>query len=131
MSLVSKEYLETKKMIAKSAINVSSKRGYSNVSMKNIMKEANVSKGGLYAYFENIDSVFIATLMYDDFLRIKQLLIPNSEKQLCPQINNWIYQIILSVQNEKVNLARAKSEFFLSHDMKDVPYLYEGHERLF
>lgn len=131
MPQVSEKYLEIRKsMIAKSAINVFSKKGYSNASMKDIMDEAKVSRGGLYAHFENIDSVFIAALMYDDSLQANQLLTPSLEKPLLPQMNDWIYQMVMSIQNEEVNLVRAKSEFFLSHDIKEVPYLRERHERL-
>ncbi|SKC84597.1 TetR/AcrR family transcriptional regulator [Maledivibacter halophilus] len=131
MPQVSEKYLETRKNnIAKSAINVFSKKGYSNASMKDIMNEAKVSRGGLYAHFENIDSVFITALKYDDSLQVNQLLTPNLKEPLLPQLNAWIYDILLSIQNKEINLVRAKSEFFLSHDIEEVPYLRERHERL-
>lgn len=131
MPQVSDQYLENrKKKIAESALNVFSEKGYSNTSMKDIMHEAKVSRGGLYAHFENIDSVFIASLKYDDSLQSDQLLTPHLNKPLLSQLNNWIYQTMLSVQNSEVNLIRAKSEFFLSHNADKVPYLRERHDNL-
>ncbi len=131
MPQVSKKYLETRKNnIAKSAIHVFSKKGYSNTSMKDIMDEAKVSRGGLYAHFENIDAVFIAALKYDDSLQVNRLLTPNLNEPLLPQLNDWISEIVLSIQNKEMNLVRAKSEFFLSHTIEEVPYLRERQERL-
>lgn len=131
MPKVSEKYLENRKNeIAKAAINVFAKKGYSNASMKDIMKEAKVSRGGLYAHFENIDSVFIAGLKYDDSLQVNRLSISDPKASLLLQLNDWIDETVLSVQNKEVNLVRAKSEFFLSHRIEDVSYLRERHERL-
>lgn len=94
------------------------------------MDEAKISRGGLYAHFENIDSVFIAALKYDDFLNMKSVLSPNPKKPLLPQLKNWIQKTVLSIQNLETNLVRAKSEFFLSHDVSEIPYLRERHEKL-
>ncbi|AYW49943.1 TetR/AcrR family transcriptional regulator [Tetragenococcus halophilus] len=130
MPQVSEEYLEKRKNnIAKSAINVFARKGYSNASMKDIMKEAEVSRGGLYAHFANIDAVFISALKYDDSIQATPLLVPDIKDSFLTQLKNWVYQIILS-SLEKNNLIRAKSEFFLSHDIKEVPYLQERYEKL-
>ncbi|AFS77520.1 TetR family transcriptional regulator [Gottschalkia acidurici 9a] len=131
MPQVSEKYLEARKnKIAKAAINVFSKKGYSNASMKDIMDEAKVSRGGLYAHFKNIDSVFIAALKYDDSLSCDQLLVPNPKEPLLPQLKYWIYKMRLSIENNEASLVRAKSEFFLSHNVVEVPYLRERHEKL-
>ncbi len=131
MPQVSEKYLEARKSkIAKAAVNVFAKKGYSNATMKDIMDEAKISRGGLYAHFENIDSVFVAALKYDDFLNMESVLSPNPEEPLLPQIKDWIQKTVLSIQNSETNLVRAKSEFFLSHDVSEIPYLRERHEKL-
>ncbi len=130
MPQVSEKYLEKRRnSIAKSAINVFARKGYSNASMKDIINEAEVSRGGLYAHFANIDAVFIAALKYDDSIQAIPLLEPNIKDSFLTQLKNWIYQVILS-SLEKNNLIRAKSEFFLSHSAKEVPYLQERRENL-
>lgn len=131
MPQVSKKYLEARKNnIARSAISVFSRQGYSNTSMNDIMTEAKVSRGGLYAHFKNIDSVFIAALKYDDSLQANRLLALNLNEPLLPQLNNWISEIVLSIEQKEINLVRAKSEFFLSHNIEAIPYLRERHEKL-
>lgn len=131
MTQVSEKYLEARKnKIAKAAVNVFAKKGYSNATMKDIMYEVKISRGGLYAHFENIDSVFVAALKYDDFLNMKSVLSPNSKEPLLPQLKDWIQKTVLSIQDSEMNLVRAKSEFFLSHDVSEIPYLRERHKKL-
>ncbi|CUX47577.1 putative HTH-type transcriptional regulator YfiR [Clostridium sp. C105KSO15] len=131
MPQVSEKYMEERKnKIAKAAINVFAKKGYSNATMKDIMDEAQISRGGLYAHFDNIDSVFLAALKYDDLLNLKSVLSPGTDETLFPQLKDWIQKIVTSVQNSDGNLVRAKSEFFFSHDASEVPYLKDRHEKL-
>lgn len=131
MPQVSEEYLEKRKRnIARLAQPVFAKKGYYDVSMKDIMEEVNISRGGLYAHFKNIDDVFISTLQYDDSKNAKQLLTIDTEKIIFPQLANWINNLFFSVQKENTMLVKAKSEFFLSHDINEFPYLKERYEAL-
>lgn len=131
MPQVSEKYLEARKnKIAVAAVCVFSKKGYSNATMKDIMDKAQISRGGLYAHFDNIDSVFLAALKYDDLLNMESVLSPDPKEPLFPQLKNWIQKIAVSVKNTDTNLVRAKSEFFLSHDASEFPYLQERHEKL-
>ncbi len=61
---------------------------------------------------------------------MESVLSPNPEEPLLPQIKDWIQKTVLSIQNSETNLVRAKSEFFLSHDVSEIPYLRERHEKL-
>lgn len=131
MPQVSENYIETRKSnITKAAVKVFAKKGYSNATMKDVMEEAKVSRGGLYAHFNNIDSVFLAVLRYDDTLPHNQFLVPNSKQPLFKQLKKWLGNIELSIQNTEASLVRAKSEFFLLHDVSEVPYLCERHQKL-
>ena len=52
MPIVSEEYKQTKKEeILRAAHRCFHKKGYSNTTMRDILKEANISAGGLYNYF--------------------------------------------------------------------------------
>lgn len=131
MPQVSEEYLESRKnMIAKAGIDVFSKKGYYNASMKDIMIEANVSRGGLYAHFDNISSVFIESLKYDDSAQLNQLSEVKVSSPLLPQLNEWIESIILGNIGRNGNLVRARCEFFLAHDGDKFPYLVERNQKL-
>lgn len=131
MPQVSEEYLEKRKRnIARLAQPVFAKKGYYDTSMKDIMEAVKISRGGLYAQFKNIDDVFISTLQYDDSKNAKQLLTIDAEKIIFPQLATWINNLFFSVQKENTMLVKAKSEFFLSHDINEFPYLKERYEAL-
>lgn len=131
MPQVSDDYIKNrKKMIVQAAFRVFSKKGYSSTSMKDIMEEANISRGGLYAYFENIDAIFIAVLIYDDFLKSDLLTNFDLDKAILPQLNDWIFNTINTINDKNGNLVKAKSEFFLAHDIKNYPYLQKRHDDL-
>jgi AcrR family transcriptional regulator len=131
MPRVSERYLKERKIkITKAATLVFAKKGYSDTTMQDIMLEAEISRGGLYAHFANIDSVFIAVLQNEDLLPHNQFLTPNYEKPLLQQLKDWLCKIETTIQTTDKGLIRAKSEFFLSHSITEVPYLRERHEKL-
>ncbi len=131
MPVVSEEYVENRKtMIAKAALEIFIEKGFYEVSMKDIMLAAKISRGGLYAHFENIDAVFIAVLIYDDSNEVNNLLNNISDTLFIDRLKSWVKNSILTNDNKDSKLVRAKSEFFLSHDINDFPYLAHRHKLL-
>lgn len=131
MPQVSQRYLETRKeQIAKAAVKVFAQKGYSNATMQDVMEAAKVSRGGLYAHFDNIHTVFLAALQYDDAQPHNQFLVADSTQPLSPQLQDWLANMATSIQNTTMSLVRAKSEFFLLHGVLEVPYLSERHQKL-
>ena len=115
---------ERKQAIAKSAINVFSKKGFTHASMKDIMIEAQVSRGGLYNHFDNIESVFLESLRLDDEEQLSVEKIEGEGYFDC--LWHWIQDMFF--ENEK--LLRAKVEFFFLYSSDDYPYLQERHDYL-
>lgn len=131
MPRVSQRYLDNrKKEIATSAIKVFANKGFAEASMQDIMNAAKVSRGGLYAHFENIDAVFIESLKIDDSIQEQRLKEIRTDNLLMPQLKSWIKTVITYGLENEHNLIRAKSEFLLSHSGEDVPYVLERHENL-
>ncbi len=107
-----------KDKIASDALQVFKEKGFIQVSMKDIMESAQVSRGGLYGHFKNIEEVFIHALRIDDEQSRADL------KQNNHSFESWV----LSVMERNVDLVRAKSEFFLQNNDNDFPYLKERNE---
>lgn len=63
MNKEEKSYL-AKEKILKAAIKYFGKNGYLNVSMNDIAREANLSKGLLYYYFKNKDDLYLSCVEY-------------------------------------------------------------------
>ena len=83
MPRVSDDYLEKRRQhILESALIVFSKKGFTEATMKDVIEEAGISRGGLYAHYDNIEMLFIEALKFDDqkdkvFLLICQLKVVN------------------------------------------------------
>ncbi|MCQ2521147.1 MAG: TetR/AcrR family transcriptional regulator [Lachnospiraceae bacterium] len=54
--------VKKKQFIIETAREVFAKNGYKTVTMKDIVDACEISRGGLYLYFENVEQVFLAVL---------------------------------------------------------------------
>ncbi len=129
--IVSDEYKRKKKIeLIKAAKKVFIEQGFVRTSMQDIMDEAEVSRGTLYSYFDNIDHVFIEVLKYEDQKNIDYFL-PSGEGTLWAQLKKWIEEWQIYIENIKQTLVQANTEFFLSSDYVkgDSSYLLERYVR--
>lgn len=55
-----------KQYILDTARSVFSKKGYKDVTMKDIVEACNISRGGLYIYFDSTESILLACLEEND-----------------------------------------------------------------
>lgn len=63
MPKVSKEYVKNKKTaILEAALSVCKSKPLYEITMKDIIKEAGISQGGIYLYFSDIDDILIALI---------------------------------------------------------------------
>jgi AcrR family transcriptional regulator len=97
------EKTDREKIIIDAALKVFSQKGYSETRMADIAKEANMSYGLIYHYFENKEKLFYAivedwwTGYYDELARLKTSNIGITEKF------SQIVRYILDVYNAKPN----------------------------
>ena len=54
--------IQKKQYILKKSREVFAKRGYKDVTMKDIVEACEISRGGLYLYFESTKDIFLAVL---------------------------------------------------------------------
>ncbi|MGE8203869.1 TetR family transcriptional regulator [Heyndrickxia sp. NPDC080065] len=131
---VSEEYKRKKKSeLLQAARRVFIEKGYTHVTMQDVMDEANVSRGGLYAYFNHIDHLFMEVLQLDDQDDIL-FFEPSSEHPLWTQLTNWLRLQQQNIDGIHHSLVRAKAEFFLTskftYDKENFPYITERYENL-
>src|SRR5690625_570295 len=131
--IVSGEYKRKKKReLIEVARKVFIKQGFVRTSMQDIMDEAEISRGALYSYFDNIDHIFIEVLKYEDQKNINYFL-PSAEKTLWAQLKSWVEEWQFYIENINQTLVHANTEFFLSSDYvktKDnSSYLFERYVR--
>ena len=91
-------------------------RGYNMATMQDVIEEAKMSRGGVYAYFNNIEHVFVEVLKLDDKNNSRVFIEPVKGISLWTQLDNFLQLQQTEIKNVKESLVRAKSEFFLRED---------------
>lgn len=123
---VSEEYKREKKHeILTAARRVFIRKGYTRTVMQDIMDETGMSRGAVYAYFDNVEHVFIEVLRFDDQKTLR-FFEPDPQYPIWNQLMDWVQGDISLIQH---SLVLARAEFFLSSSYvqakKDYPYLTE------
>lgn len=129
---VSDEYKETKKReIAAAARRVFIRKGFAHAVMQDIMDEAGISRGALYAYFDNLEHVFMEVLRYDDE-ELFQWTGPELQSQVWETLMKWLREIEQDLMKLQHSLVRARAEFFLSsayvRNKQHYPYIQQRYE---
>lgn len=57
--MVTPRAAEKKELILQSAKNVFTRKGFNRVTMKDIIEESQISRGGIYLYFSSVDEIFV------------------------------------------------------------------------
>lgn len=129
---VSEEYKQHKKTeLLQAAKQVFIKKGYTNATMQDILDEAGVSRGALYAYFDNLEHVYIELLRYEDQQDIL-CFTPDDERTSWQQITSWVDKQRMQIKQMDQSLLVANSEFFLSvrENKAGYPYITDRYQRL-
>lgn len=129
---VSEEYKQQKKTeLLQAAKQVFIKKGYTNATMQDILDEAGVSRGALYAYFDNLEHVYIELLRYEDQQDIL-CFTPDDERTSWQQITSWVDKQRMQIKQMDQSLLVANSEFFLSvrENKAGYPYITDRYQQL-
>jgi AcrR family transcriptional regulator len=108
--------IEKKKYILEKATSVFIREGYTSVTMKDIVEECNISRGGLYKYYSSTKEIFEDILSFgkenDYFVFTKGM--ENGENAI-EILSDFLQQQKSELLNIKNTIRRAIYEFFLSH----------------
>lgn len=129
---VSEEYKREKKFeILTAARRVFIRKGYTRTVMQDIMDEAGMSRGAVYAYFDNVEHVFIEVLRFDDQETLG-FFEPDPQYPIWNQLMDWVQKQQGDISLIQHSLVLARAEFFLSssyvHAKKEYPYITERYQ---
>lgn len=57
---------QKKQLILKNARRIFAQKGYKNVTMKDIVEACDISRGGLYLYFDSVEQLFLEVMCADE-----------------------------------------------------------------
>ncbi|WP_289138458.1 TetR family transcriptional regulator [uncultured Brevibacillus sp.] len=111
---VSDEYKNQKKtMLLQAAKSVFLAKGYTKTTMQDVMDEAGISRGALYAYFDNVEHLYMELLQFEDQVNVL-FFSPNDDETSWQQITNWVHKQQKEMEQIEQTLTQANSEYFLS-----------------
>ena len=104
---------EKRNLILKCAEQVFRTKGFSNVTMKDIIDECNISRGGIYLYFSSVDEIFIEVIkQYHKSHAEKVTYDLNSTKDFIKAIDQYFEDLKYNLLNIDDSLKLAMIEFF-------------------
>lgn len=119
---------EKRELILEHANNVFIKKGFSKVTMKDIIEESNISRGGIYLYFSSIDEIFVEVVKRRNQFKIQEI------KNTIEKNNNFqeILDDFFNEQKERLlnmdkSLFRAMMEYCCSHKQESEKDFYLEH----
>lgn len=102
MPKISEEKWEAKKdEIIKVSFELFFSKGYSSVSVNEIIKEAKISKGGFYTYFKSKQEVFVAIVKKSDDKKVNIIKQLSKEMTATEKISSYIYARLSSFLDEE------------------------------
>lgn len=111
---VSDEYKNQKKtLLLQAAKRVFLAKGYTKATMQDVMDEAGISRGALYAYFDNVEHLYMELLQFEDQVDVL-FFSPNDDETSWQQITNWVHKQQKEIEQIEQTLTQANSEYFLS-----------------
>ncbi len=108
-----------RKLILLAAEQVFMKKGFSSVTMKDIIEECNISRGGIYLYFSSVEEIFAEVLSVKYKMLMEQLeLNVFSQKPFRLLIDDFFRTQKRWLLQMEGGMTAAKFEYFFSRSEK-------------
>lgn len=108
-----------KKYIVAKAREVFSRKGFKNVTMKDLVDACEISRGGLYLYFSSTEDVFLAVLASDakDADEEENTNINSGDSSASEMLALFLKEQKKEILRKKDNLSLAIFEYYSSHNV--------------
>ena len=108
--------LKKRNLILDCAEKVFSQKGFSVVTMKDIIEACNISRGGIYLYFSSTDEIFMEVIKshHQTYLKKTQHNI-DEVKDFQVIVETYFENLKQEMLNIKGSLKLAMVEFFITH----------------
>lgn len=83
---------EKRELILRGAENVFIRKGFNRVTMKDIIEECKISRGGIYLYFSSVDEIFVRVVKKHNQEKIDDIKTSIVESQSFDQLVNDFFE---------------------------------------
>lgn len=110
---------ETKAKIIAAAKKVIAEKGFDNVSIEDIAKQANVATGSFYTYFKRKEDI-IDELNNNDFYRLAQLANEQQDADILDRLTYYCKKFLLTIEETGIEICRQWTKNNLSPTPMDI-----------
>jgi AcrR family transcriptional regulator len=118
---------EKRELILEKAKQVFIRNGFSGVTMKDIIEECEISRGGIYLYFSSVDEIFVEVIRRHNEERANELRIDVKKAENFEALLNGYFEMqkfrLLHLEN---SLLLAMFEFFIAHKNEPDKDFFSG-----
>ncbi|MCC8042472.1 MAG: TetR/AcrR family transcriptional regulator [Oscillospiraceae bacterium] len=97
--------METKQKIVKAANILISAKGFENISIEDIAKEAGVSTGSFYTYFKRKEDV-VEELSRTDFFQLAKIVNEMIEKDIIERLRRYCNDFLKGIEKTGIEICR-------------------------
>jgi len=97
--------METKQKIVKAANILISAKGFENISIEDIAKEAGVSTGSFYTYFKRKEDV-VEELSRTDFFQLAKIVNEMTEKDIIERLRRYCNDFLKGIEKTGIEICR-------------------------
>ncbi len=97
--------METKQKIMKAAKILISEKGFENISIDDIVKEAGVSTGSFYTYFKRKEDV-VEELNQTDFYRLAEIVNTMADKDILERLRCYCKGFLKGIEDTGIEICR-------------------------
>ena len=105
-----------RELILAKAEQVFIRKGFNGITMKDIIEECNISRGGLYLYYSSVDEIFMEVIKRHNQLKLEKTKIDIQGNENFEAMVDGYFQMqkerLLNMEN---SLLLAMFEFFIAH----------------
>lgn len=109
-------YLKKKKHILETALRLFETNGYQKTSINEIVKEANISKGNFYTYFDSKQALFLEIIFQSDQIKTSFDVEGTTQKE---RLMDYV-RTRLEFLNNKEGFAKVAFEFWTVAEKEDL-----------
>ena len=106
---------EKRKLILSNAEQIFIRRGFNGVTMKDIIEESDISRGGLYLYFSSVDEIFIEVIKAHNQANLEQTISNAQNTDFMIMLDNYFETQKKRLLHMENSLLLAMFEFYIAH----------------
>ena len=106
---------EKRKLILSKAEQIFIRRGFNGVTMKDIIEESDISRGGLYLYFSSVDEIFIEVIKAHNQANLEQTISNAQNTDFMIMLDNYFETQKKRLLHMENSLLLAMFEFYIAH----------------